>query len=544
MNSTDARHFDSAPKRFLRLATSFSLCCILAWSSLGLLPAWADSGSERDVVNVSDSHAALEAIRPYVERLRSNVSEFTLENGAHFIVLERHDAPVVSFVTYADVGGVDEPEGQTGVAHYLEHLAFKGTETLGTKDYAAEKVLFRQLDRKFNQIKRIKALGKTDTLVRLESEFDDIKAEASKLVRRNELGQVIEREGGVGLNAATSADSTTYFYSLPANKLELWMYLESERFRDPVFREFYEEKDVILEERRMRFDNDPVSQLFEAMKNEAFQVHPYGQPLIGHVEDIRNVSRQDVQRFFNTHYGPDNLTFAIVGDVDTEQVRQYAQSYFGNYQRKASDRPVSIPPEPQQTAERSIELRAPAQPWYVEAYHIPGMGEADYITYSVLGDILSNGRTSRLYRNLVEQEQVALAAQGLTGYPGDKYPNLMVFYALVAPGRTLEETKTSLHNQLQQIAEQPPEVAELDRVKRQLKASVLRSLESNQGMGQVLTEYHAKTGDWQNLIRDLEAIARLTPADIQRVAKSALRPDNRTVARLLPDETAQSSVAP
>ncbi|NJR70921.1 MAG: insulinase family protein [Synechococcales cyanobacterium CRU_2_2] len=499
------------------------------------------------------SESAIDALAPYIDRLRQNVSEFTLDNGLRFIVMERHDAPVVSFVTYANVGGVDEPVGKTGVAHYLEHLAFKGTKTIGTTDYAAEQKIFDQLDRTFNQIQRLQKLGKTQSLERLEARFNTLKAEASQLVRQNELGQVIEREGGVGLNAATSSDATTYFYSLPSNKLELWMYLESERFRDPIFREFYEEKDVILEERRMRFDNDPVSQLFEAMKNKAFAVHPYGQPLIGHVEDLRSLTRQDVQRFFNQHYGPENLTLAVVGDVDKDQVQRLAKTYFGRPRRgglakaglgQGGDRTATIPPEPAQTETRSVELRAPAQPWYVEAYHIPSMAAPDYVAYAVLGDILSSGRTSRLYRSLVETEQVALSARGMAGYPGDKYPNLLVFYALVAPGHRLEEVEASLHAQLEAMVAKPPEEAELARVKRQLKTSVLRSLKSNQGMASVLTEYQAKTGSWENLIRDLEAIARLTPADIQRVAQTTLRPENRTVARLLPETQAPETQAP
>ncbi len=481
---------------------------------------------------------SIQALQPYLDRLRNEVSEFQLDNGMRFVILERHEAPVISFVTYANVGGTDEPVGKTGVAHYLEHLAFKGTPVIGTKDFGKEQAVLRKLDRTFEQIKRLAPLGQTSTLDQLKGQFEALKTEASQYVQQNELGQVIEREGGVGLNAATSADSTTYFYSLPANKLELWMSLESERFLHPVFREFYEEKEVILEERRMRFDNDPVSQLFEALKAKAFEVHPYGQPIIGHVADLQGLTRQDVQTFFDAHYGPSHLTVAIVGDVDPKQVQQLAQSYFGRYQSRAKAVQSQIAPEPPQTAERQIELRAKTQPWYMEAYHIPAASAPDGVAYSVLGDILSSGRTSRLYRTMVEQEQVALAAQGFTGYPGDKYPNLMMFYALVAPGHTVDEVASSLHQQLTAIATTPVEAMELERVKNKTKASVLRSLTSNMGMAQVLAEYEGKTGSWENLLKDLEAIAQLTPADLQRIAQTTLRPENRTVGRLLPEDAA------
>lgn len=485
---------------------------------------------------------SLASLEPYLERLRDQVTEFQLDNGMTFIVLERHEAPVVSFVTYANVGGVDEPEGKTGVAHFLEHLAFKGTPEIGSKDYAKEAVLLDQLDDIFDQIKAAQQSGDNAKAEQLQAEFARVQAEANQYVRQNELGQVIEREGGVGLNAATSADATTYFYSLPSNKLELWMSLESERFLNPVFREFHEEKNVILEERRMRLENDPVSQLFEALKSAAFEVHPYGQPLIGKTEDIAGLTRRDVQEFFDAYYGPDNLICAVVGDVDPAEVQALAQTYFGREGWSSNPRSrTDIPTEPAQRGEKTVELTRQTQPWYMEAYHIPGSGDPKAIPYSILGDILSSGRTSRLYQNLVESQQVALGAQGFTGYPGDKYPNLMVFYALVAPGRSIDEVQASLHEQLDRLKETPVTEAELARVKTRLKASVLRSLTSNQGMGKVLAEYKAKTGQWQTLFRDLEAIGKLTPRDIQQAAQTTFRSDNRTVGRLFSADQAEAS---
>lgn len=476
---------------------------------------------------------SLGALQPYLERMRRQITEFQLDNGMTFIVLERHQAPVVSFVTYANVGGVDEPPGKTGVAHFLEHLAFKGTTTIGTTDYLAEAALLAQMDEAFDQLKALQKASDSAKRVSLEQRFAALQQQANRYVRQNELGQVIERKGGVGLNATTSADATTYFYSLPSNKLELWMSLESERFLNPVFREFYEEKNVILEERRMRLENDPVSQLFEAVKAKAFRQHPYGRPVIGEVEDIVGLSRQDVQDFFDVYYGPDNLTCAIVGDVDPDQVKRLAETYFGRYGSRVDPaRRRSIVPEPAQRQEKVVEMTDQTQPWYLEAYRVPGREDPTAVIYGVMADILSSGRTSRLYRSLVESQQVALAAQGFTGYPGDRYENLMVFYGLVAPNHRIDEVETALHAELEQLQREPVAAAELARVKTQLKASVMRSLTSNQGMGQVLAEYRAKTGRWQTLFDDLERINALTPADLQRVARQTFRPENRTVGRL------------
>lgn len=478
------------------------------------------------------------SIQPYLDRVSRNITEFRLDNGLKFIVLENHQAPIISFVTYADVGGVDEPEGQTGVAHFLEHLAFKGTPKIGTEDYAAERPLLDQLDQLFDQIQAAKASGKTDRVKPLEQEFQTLKAKAATYVRQNELGQIVEQAGGVGLNAATSMDATRYFYSFPANKLELWMSLESERFLEPVFREFFEEKDVILEERRLRLENDPINRMLEELRTVAFQVHPYRRSLIGYQTDIENLTRANVQDFFDAYYVPANLTIAIVGDVNPQTVQRMAQAYFGRY--PAAPKPPPLDKiEPEQTEPRELSLKMPTQPWYFEAYHAPAMADRDYVAYELMGDLLSSGRTSRLYRVLVEQQRIALAARGSVGYPANKYPNLMLFYALSAPGHDLDTIAKALQQELERLKTEPVTADELDRVKNQARASLLRSLDSTMGMASLLVDYEVKTGSWRNLFSEIDRIAAVTPADIQRVARQTFRPENRTVGRLL-SESSQS----
>ncbi|MDJ1184764.1 pitrilysin family protein [Roseofilum sp. BLCC_M143] len=475
------------------------------------------------------------SIQPYLDNVEKQVKEFTLENGMKFIVLERHQAPIVSFMLYANVGGVDEPVGKTGVAHYLEHLAFKGTTTVGTSNYQAEKPLLAKLDRLFDRIQAAKASGDSEQVETLQAEFNRTKEKAAQYVKQNELGQIIERQGGVGLNATTSTDATRYFFSLPSNKLELWMSLESERFLDPVFREFYQEKDVILEERRMRTDNSPIGQTIEAFQQAAFKVHPYRQPVIGHEADVRNLTRQDVREFFETYYVPENLTVAIVGDVNFANVKQLATTYFGRFPARPLPE-VNIPVEPQQTETREVVLELPSQPMYFEGYHRPSGHDRDRAVYNLMGSILSSGRTARLYKTLVEQEQIALSAQGFSGFPGDKYPNLMLFYGLTAPGHTVEEFAAALDKQLQRLKTEPVSLAELNRVKTKAKAGLLGTLDSNRGLAGLLAEYEAKTGSWRNLFAEIEAIEAVTPEDIQRVAKATFTPENRTIGRLLTAE--------
>lgn len=509
------------------LLLTFLVVALLGW---GLLPGIA-------LARTQTPTPTEKSIQPYLDRVIEQLTEFRLDNGMKFIVLERHQAPVVSFLTYADVGGADEPEGKTGVAHFLEHLAFKGTRRIGTLNYEAEKPLLDRLDELAEQIQKAKAAGKQALVARLQAklEFNKVEAQAAELVKQNELGQIVEQAGGVGLNANTSTEATRYFYSFPSNKLELWMSLESERFLEPVFREFYKEKDVILEERRLRVDNSPIGQMIEKFLDTAYQVHPYRRPVIGYDKDIRNLTREDVQQFFDTYYVPSNLTIAIVGDVTPDKVKQLAQVYFGRYKAKPAPSELEVE-EPQQKSTREVSLQLPSQPLYLEGYHRPGINHPDNVVYEIIGRLLSDGRTSRLYKSLVETQRLALSAQGYSGFPGDKYPNLMLFYALTAPGHTTDEVGLALRKEIEKLKTELVSVHELDRVKTQVRAGLLRSLKSNMGMAQLLLEYEVKTGSWRNLFKELEAIVAVTPADIQRVAKASFQAENRTVGRLLPKE--------
>jgi predicted Zn-dependent peptidase len=475
------------------------------------------------------------SIQPYINRVMDQITEFTLDNGLEFIVLENHEAPVVSFVTYANVGGVDEPDGQTGVAHFLEHLAFKGTKQIGTTNYAAEAKQLDKLDGIFAQIKQAQQSGDEAKLAQLKQQFVATQAAANKYVKQNKFGEIVDTAGGVGLNAATSADSTSYFYSFPANKLELWMSLESERFLEPVFREFYQEKQVILEERRMRTDNSAIGKMIEEFLDTAYDMHPYKRPVIGYKQDIDGLARENVDQFFQTYYSPNNLTIAIAGDVDSKEVQTLAKTYFGRFKAQAQAKPAMVAKvEPPQTKTKEVTVTFPSQPWYLEGYHIPALSDPDYKVHEVISELLSSGRTSRLYKSLVEKQQLALTAQGFSGFPGNKYPNLMLVYALTSPGTSVEQLATALRAEIERLKTEPVALEELQQVKTQLKAGLLRALDSNMGMANLLAEYQAKTGDWRNMFEELKKLEAITPKDIQRVATDTFTEENRTIGKLLP----------
>jgi len=470
-----------------------------------------------------------------LEDFEARLTEFTLDNGLKFLVLERHDAPVVSFVTHANVGSVDEKIGILGIAHVFEHMAFKGTSTIGTKDYQKEKQALDRVDRIFEEIRkeRLKGhLADSAKIQRLMQEFQRAQQEADKYIEHDEFERVIERAGGTGLNATTGPDATRYFYSLPSNKIELWMSLESERFLDPVLREFYREKSVVLEELRLG-ENNPIQRLVQDLQAVAYKVHPYGRPVIGFKSDLEMLTRRQAYDFFRKHYMANNLTIAIVGDVDPQQVKKLAKIYFGRLPKGPDPEPV-VTVEPEQQGERRFEVEAPAQPFIIMAFHRPSINHPDNAVFDVITDILGMGRTSRLYRRLVKQERIAVQASAFSGLTGDKYPGLFVFYAVPAHGHTNEECEASILDEIEKLKREPVTEEELQKAKDRARANLVRRLQSNLGLALQLAYYEVITGDWRNLFKKLDAIRAVTADDVMRVAQTYFTKRNRTVGKLIP----------
>jgi predicted Zn-dependent peptidase len=468
--------------------------------------------------------------------IQSRVTEFTLDNGMKFIVLGRHQAPVASFYTYADVGSAQETKGITGLAHVFEHMAFKGSDRLGTTNYRKERAALDKVDAAFDALRQERQKGRAadETMLKqLAEAFAAAQAEAGRYVVREEFSEVVERAGGRGLNAGTGADSTVYFFSLPANEMELWFYLESERFRFPVLREFYKEKDVVMEERRLRVESYPIGKLIEEFLAVAYKAHPYGEPGIGHMSDLEYLSRADAEAFFRKHYVPGNLTAVVVGDVDPAAVGRLARRYFGRLPRGPLPEVVRTV-EPPQDGERRVTLRLQAQRLILVGYHKPDINHPDHAVYEAIGSLLSEGRSSRLYRSLVRDQKLAVAAGGFPGIPGQKYPGLFLFYALTAPGHTNEEVEQALDKEISRLLNAPVNAEELDGVKRRARAALIRSLDDNAGLAGALASWQVLTGDWRNLFRQLDGINAVTPVDVQRVTRATFTARNRTVGLIEP----------
>jgi predicted Zn-dependent peptidase len=470
---------------------------------------------------------------PLISRqLERRVSEFTLANGMHFIVVRREAFPVVSFHTYADVGAFDEPDGKTGMAHFLEHLAFKGTPNVGSKNFKKEEALLEAMDDVFYSMLDSRS-GREQAA--MERQLDRLASQAADLSIPNAYGSLLRREGAVGLNAVTTHDSTRYFCSLPSNKIELWFAMESQRFQVPIFRDFYTEKKVILEERRLRVDNAPLGPFQERFASLSLQ-NNYKRPVIGYEHDLKRLGRREVAEFFKSFYGPDSITVAIVGDVDPEDVQRLAEKYFGPWSKEVLSRPACESPsfethvyDEQQrlSKERSFEDRSKAGPALLRAYDRPCLGQDPTMSVALdaINDLLTGSRTSRLYSNLVSRG-AALSISSFATFPAEKHPCQLVIYGIPAPGVALEELDEMIGRELAVLASQGPTKSELKRYSKAARMGALDVVTSNASLAAALASYHYLMGSWREVYRDLERVDALTPQDIARVASIVLTPDN------------------
>src|SRR6266852_4119799 len=457
-----------------------------------------------------------------------------LPNGLTVVICERHEAPVVSFFTHVNAGDAQDPKGQTGLAHMFEHMAFKGTDKIGTTNWPAERLALQRVEQAYQAYdrERTKEVGRDDgKIAAAKKAWEDATEKAQKYVVVNKFDEVLERNGAEGMNANTSLDETQYFYSLPSNRVELWAYMESERFLHPVMREFYKERDVVFEERRMRVDSSPIGRLVEQFQAASFVVHPYHNEGIGDASEITSFSATDAQKFFDKYYVPSNMVVAIVGDVQARQVMPIVEKYFGRPPARPEPEPLKVV-EPAQRAERTVRLVDTAQPIYLEGYHRPDFHDPDDAVYDVMSDLLSNGRTSRLYRALVRDKKIAVVAEGFSGFPGNKYPNLFAFYAIPSRGHTTQELQSAVHDEIDRLVNQDAGDDELKTVKTRAKADLIRGLANNSGLAQQLGVSQAYYGDWRELFRQVDRIEKVTKADGRRVAAKTFTRENRTTALL------------
>lgn len=462
--------------------------------------------------------------------LEEKVVEHTMKNGMKLLLVERHTSPTVSAWIRFRVGSADEKSDERGIAHLLEHMLFKGTTTLGTSDYAAEKPLLDRIEQTAQELMAEKAKkDRADkaTLESLGKRLKELEAEASKYVVKDEFFELYSKHGGVGYNAFTSRDGTTYLISLPSNKLELWATIEADRMQNAVLREFYTERSVVMEERRRSYDADPESKLWETFVASAYLAHPYGQPTIGWMSDIENLTRTKAENFFHSYYAPNNAIIAIVGDIDAKATIALVERYFGDIKPGKTVPPVTTV-EPKQGGERRIELLAEAEPTLVIGYHKPAIATPEDYVFDVISHILGTGRTSRLYKKLVVEKQLATEVSVFDA-PGSRYPGLFLFNATPRAPHTIKEVEDAILEELELLKKELVKPRDLERILNRLEYEEARRMGTNGGLARNLTEYEATTGSWRYMIEYRKKVEALTPADIQRVAREFFTRENRMV---------------
>ncbi|MBI4595525.1 MAG: insulinase family protein [Candidatus Tectomicrobia bacterium] len=469
------------------------------------------------------------------------MKKIVLPNGMKFLILERHQTPVFSAHIRFNVGSVDEQAGRTGISHFLEHLMFKGTKQIGSWDCDQERDILDNIEKVLDAVEAERAsinhdshhedkIREKEKLEELKSEFEKLQKKAGEFVVENEIWKIYQKNGAVGLNASTGQDSTQYYVSLPANKLELWFFLESDRIANPFFREFYSERDVILEERRLRYENQPQGKLREAFFATAYVAHPYKWPVIGWSSDIAQLRENVVMDYYKKYYSPNNATAVIVGDVKTEEVIQLAEKFFGPL--PAQKLPKSNKTlEPAQAGERRVNVEFKANPAVLIGYHVPEFGQDDLYALDVLNSVLSDGRTGRFYKHLVQEKRVAFVASSSIFF--GRYPGLFIINAVPKGPTKTEELEEAIYQEIEKLMVEPPSDWELGKIRNNLQMEFFKGLESNAALARQLAVYESLTGRWNYLAQVIEKERQVTKEDVMRVARKYLTKSNRTVATLV-----------
>ena len=464
--------------------------------------------------------------------LEDQVQEFTLENGMKFILLERTQIPVFSAIVLVGTGSVDEPPGKTGVAHVFEHMAFKGTTTVGTKDYEKELPILENIEKLGARLTEMKSrrFPDAEAIAVTEKELKEAQEAHNEFMIDNHLGEIYNRNGASFLNAGTSRDFTMYMVSLPANRLELWARMETDRLIQPVFRQFYKERDVIMEERRMGTDNSAEGDLFEEYSATAYRVHPYGSPVIGWMGDIENLTIQDAREFHQLYYVPSNITVAIAGDIRLDELKTIAENYFGKIPTRPEP-PDLVPQEPPQNYVRTIRVqRDDGMPELIIGWHMPRYPHPDNVPLDIAAKILGDGRTSRLYKSLVETGKaidVSVNAETLQRYDGQ-----FTVRVTLKSDQPDQEVVDIVMNEIAMLQENPPTEYEINRIKKQELVGFVRQLEANMWLAMQLAYFQEMIGDWRavgSYLRDLE---NCTQEQVVKAVGTYLRTNNYTVAVL------------
>lgn len=471
------------------------------------------------------------------------VVEKTLSNGMRLLMVARHDDPAVAGGWVAHVGSANERPGITGIAHLFEHMMFKGTPTIGTTNYARDLEIIAEQEKLRDQMRAedaklraairrgdaddlLKPENKTERYKELNKKFNELIAEQRRILVKNEFDKIYRSNGGSGMNAFTSDDMTGYFINVPANKLELWMWMESERLYRPVFREFYAERDVVFEERRMRTESTPLGKFEETFNSLFWESHPYGWPTVGWPSDIPVISKAQADEFYATYYAPQNITAILVGDFDPEPTAARMEKYFGRIPRGKKEAPDVVTLEVKQPAEKRMNAEAETNPQVDILWHTVPFGHKDSYPLAILGQILST-RTGRLYKGLVLGKQLATETWAWQG--SQKWAGMFNAGGEAKDGAKLDDLEAAIYAEIEKMKTDDVPAEELQKVKNNFAAGEYRKLSSNMAILMQLIHTDG-LGNWREINEAAARYQAVTGADVKRVAKEYFTKENRAVA--------------
>ncbi|MFC1520844.1 M16 family metallopeptidase [Elusimicrobiota bacterium] len=456
---------------------------------------------------------------------------YTLDNGIRVLLYPKHDFPGIAFRVFFRIGAADEDMGESGLAHMLEHVAFKGTQTFNSKDFKNEKKVLAETEAIAKLINQeiSKTTPDKENLKKLKTQLEDKEKELENYIIKDEYEKFYEKLGAWGFNAFTTHDITGYIVSLPSNKLDAWLIAESDRFRNPVFREFYRERNVVMEERRMSVESHPVNKLYELYLGSAFLMSPYRREIIGSMADIERFTATKAMRFFESRYIPERCVISLVGDFDPDPTIKKIKNHFGGISPKKPwiDYPGN---EPEQKGEKRIELVWDAEPSMIIGWHKPNAPHADDSKFVFLKAVLNEGWTSRFYKNLVEKKQMAQSIDIWHDDPGSRYPNMLTIFADSRAPYTINELEKAIEEQILALKTNPPQAWEMERVKNKLKADLITNLERNEGFADALAWNEALYDNWAYSWDLLEEFERITSQDIVEIVNKYIKKENKVVA--------------
>jgi len=470
--------------------------------------------------------------------LRLPVEETVLDNGMRILVVRRPEVPRVFCSLWWRVGSAHERPGITGLSHFFEHMMFMGTPTIGTTDPKRDAELNARIEEVMEGIRRIK-LDRLEARRRgrdpdpagearfqeLWKEYQRLAEEQKKISIPEHLSKIYQAAGGTRLNATTGFDRTNYFVELPSSRIELFFWLESDRFLHPVFRHFYSEREVVKEERRMRVESTPAGLVQEAFHALFWQAHPYRWPVLGWMSDIDQYTVEDARAYYEAHYSPENATAIFVGDADPAEVRALAKRYFGRMKRFPRPPPPLVTVEPEQPAERRMVAEADARDLVQVRWHGPPAVHADAAACDLLMAAFS-GRSGRLYRPLVEERRLALAADA--GCWSLAHGGVLSVEARPRPGTPHEEVEKALLGIVERVRKEGVTARELEKARNQQAADLVRGLKTLDGIARQLG-YFETVGTWRDLEGYWRSLQAATEADVRRCAERYLRPEGRNV---------------